>query len=409
MIVSVGGTPTPILFALEKHRPRHVWYFCSAGSRGIADAIQAKLTWHPDRDIIEVARFEELGPCYQALRREIPALLAKWHVREEEVLVDYTGGTKTMSAALVLAATEYFHHFSYVGGGQRDKGGLGVTLDGREKVFYQANPWADLAVREVERARALWAGYLFDAAAQVLHGTAKRVPNRIRFETMAEVADAMAARHRLDFKKASEGFGRASKAIPALYDGQEDWGLLEFVRSGIRLSSSCSGGMATRELLRELLDNCLRSAAQSRFEDAAARLYRAMEMQAQIWLAEATKNAFINGKMQPGTRLPDQLENLDCFRSAEKAEIKLGLDSIFRALACLSHDYAGKIAADIDAGPKSRWHQATEKRNTSILAHGVSSIGKEGFEAMKKLATEFLGFDLGKEANPVPPLDPRWF
>jgi hypothetical protein len=28
---------------------------------------------------------------------------------------------------------------------------------------------------------------------------------------------------------------------------------------------------------------------------------------------------------------------------------------------------------------------------------------------MKQIATDFLGFDLTRETNPIPPLDPRWF
>jgi hypothetical protein len=64
---------------------------------------------------------------------------------------------------------------------------------------------------------------------------------------------------------------------------------------------------------------------------------------------------------------------------------------------------------DTHGKPDSRWRQATEKRNTSILAHGVQPIGAEGFEQMKRLASEFLGFDLSSEAMPIPALAPLWF
>jgi hypothetical protein len=61
------------------------------------------------------------------------------------------------------------------------------------------------------------------------------------------------------------------------------------------------------------------------------------------------------------------------------------------------------------AGNSSRWRAATEKRNSSLLAHGVLPIGREGFEQMKQIAAGFLGFDLDREAHPIPPLDVRWF
>lgn len=179
-LVSIGGTPAPILHVLRRHRPGHVWFFCSAGSRANAGDILGLLDWHPQARFIEVARFEELGPCYRELRRRIPEILAETRVDPAEVLVDYTGGTKTMSAALVLAATEVFDRFSYVGGEQREKGGLGVTVDGKERVHYQGNPWSEPAVREVERAVDLWAACQYEAAARVLVDVAPRVPRRVR-------------------------------------------------------------------------------------------------------------------------------------------------------------------------------------------------------------------------------------
>ncbi len=76
-LVSVGGAPAPILHVLRHHRPAHVWYFCSGGSRPNADDIQHQLEWQPQARFIEVERFEELGPCYRELRRKLPDILAE--------------------------------------------------------------------------------------------------------------------------------------------------------------------------------------------------------------------------------------------------------------------------------------------------------------------------------------------
>ena len=404
VLVSVGGSAAPILFTIRKHRPAHVWYFCSSGSRHIADEIHVQLDWHPDRDLIELERFEELGPCYRELRQAIPGLLRKWSVDRSEVLVDYTGGTKTMSAALVLAATEVFDRFSYVGGEQRDKSGMGVTLDGKERVFYQSNPWADLAVREVERARDLWAGCQFHSAAKILREIADRVPHPLRFITVAGVADGMDARHRLDFTMAVKHLGGAVKQLPLVFDGCDDGGLLAFARASLEICGACSEGKESPKFLRELLDNTLRTAAQHRYEDAAARLYRAMEMQGQAWLADRTSGAFVNGRLKPGVALPAGLDGLISCRPDDRGEVKLSLENIYQALDRLGHARAAGVVTDLALGRKSRWRQATEKRNTSILAHGVSPIGAEGFAEMKRIAEEFLGFDLSREGNPIIPL-----
>lgn len=415
-LVSVGGTPAPVLHVLRHHRPAHVWYFCSAGSRENADTIQRQLEWHPQARFIEVERFEELGACYRELRRKLPEILAETKVPDAEVLVDYTGGTKTMSAALVLAASERFGQFSYVGGQQREKAGLGIVVDGKEKVLYQDNPWTALAIREIERARHLWTGCQFDAAAAVLDEVALRVPHRRRFEAIAKLAAAMAVRHRLAFGLAKTSLDPLQGLLPALFDGRDDHDLLRFAREAKELCAACSGPMACmKTLLRELLDNALRTASQQRFEDAAARLYRAMELQGQLWLAESTGDLFTHGRCrrENTSRIPETIRALAFCQPGNDGDLKFSMEQCFRALAALGHPHAATIVTDLDATDgagktRSRWRTATEKRNTSILAHGTEPIGREGFEQMKQLATEFLGFDLARETHPIPPLDPRW-
>lgn len=411
-LVSIGGSPAPVLHVLRQHRPAHVWYFCSAVSRNTADEIQKQLDWHPAPRFIEVERFEELGPCYRELRRKIPDILAETHVPPEQVLVDYTGGTKTMSVALALAAIELFQQFSYVGGEQREKGGLGVVIDGKERTLYQSNPWTDLAIREVERARDLWDGYQFEAAAKVLRNVAPRVPCPRKFNAIANLADAMAGRHRLDFSKAIMGIlNQLQGHLPLLYDGQDDHGLIEFARKARQLCEACMSEDANDTLLRELLDNAIRTANQARYEDAAARLYRAMEMQGQIWLAAATNRLFVNGKCKKENtdKIPQAIKNLPFCTPDTQGCIKFSMEQVFRALAALGHPHAQRIVADIALGNRSRWRTATQERNSGILAHGVKAIGRDGFDQMKLIATELLGFDLELEANPIPPLNPHWF
>ncbi|NMC44907.1 MAG: hypothetical protein GYA46_13395 [candidate division Zixibacteria bacterium] len=186
--------------------------------------------------------------------------------------------------------------------------------------------------------------------------------------------------------------------------------------TALQICEVCAEPVANQTFLRELLDNALRTAAQGRYEDAAARLYRAMEMQAQLWLADATGGLFINGKCKPenSSKIPAPLTALPFCQPDDSGEIRLSLEQCFRALAALGDQRASKVVADIElkdqtGKTKSRWRAATEKRNASILAHGVSPIGKDGFNQMKQLTTEFLGFDLTKEANPIPPLNPQWF
>jgi len=410
VLMSVGGSPEPLLVILRRHRPEQVWYFCSVESRSVAEEVQAQLEWRPLARYVEVERFEELGPCYRELRRKIPELLAESKIPRSEVLVDYTGGSKTMSAALVLAAVEWFHRFSYIGGEKRDKGGLGIVVGGTERCLYQGNPWEELAVREGERAKVLWDQHHYEAAAGVLSETAPRVARRLRFEALAEVARGMAARHRMDFGGARSHLHGARGRLRPMFEGREDAGLLEMVGTALEICESCAEGGDGELLLRELLDNALRTAGQGRYEDAAARLYRAMELQGQLWLEKATDGLMRHGRCsaEKWSALPEALKALPFCRPDEGGSVRLSLEQVFRALAALGDEQALGIVADLEQGVHSRWRRATEKRNAGILAHGITPVGREGFEEMKQLATDFLGFDLTRESHPIPKFDLRW-
>lgn len=413
-LVSVGGSPAPVLYVLRRYRPAHVWYFCSTGSRQNANEIHFQLDWHPYPRFIEVDRFEELGPCYRVLRTKLPEILAEAQVNPAEVLVDYTGGTKTMSAALVLASLELFSQFSYVGGDQREKGGLGITIDSREKVLYQGNPWNELAIREIQRAEDLWLSGQFDAVGRVFREVAPRMPHSLRFEAFAVLADGLAARQRLDFSSARGLLKTALGRLRPMFEADQDRGPLPFIEQTLDRCESCASGKSSNDFLRELLDNSLQTAALGRFEDAAARLYRAMEMQGQLWLEEATQGRIIHGKCSSSVfgDLPEPLRALPFIRPNDGDEIKLSLEQCFRALAALSHKRAVTITVDLERAntvkQTSRWRAATDKRNSSILAHGVQPIGSAGFEQMKLLANEFLGFELNQPSLPTMALNPKW-
>jgi CRISPR-associated protein (TIGR02710 family) len=366
-------------------------------------------------------QFEVLNACYRTLRQQIPQLLHKHGIAPESVLVDYTGGSKPMSAALVLAATEFFQNFAYVGG-ERDKDGVGRTLPGQEQLVEQTtNPWAVLAVRELGRIADLWRGLQFEAAASLLRHTAGQVPkiNKVRFQTFAKVADAMAARHRLDLREARallEGVHNPQEEVTpmrALFDGREDFELLSQLESIQGVMRKClEHGGANATLLRELLDNALRTASQGRYEDAAARLYRALEMQGQLWLKETSRGFFESGrckadKVEALFATFPELDREQWGKTDREGRINLGLEQLFRCLCALKDVRAQRIVEDMDA-KGSRIRAVTKSRNEGILAHGVASVGKSGFEEMKKIAQEFFGMDLSKEQHPMLDLDLRW-
>jgi hypothetical protein len=165
MLVSLGGSPEPVLYTLNQKQPAYILFFVSAESVGQIREVIYGLTfpWQ-DIDRIVSPSAEILGDCYRALRDRLPEKLALWGIAPEELLVDYTGGTKSMSAALVLATIEQAYRYSYVRGVERDKGGVGVVLGGGERMHYIQNPWKEVAQEERKRISLLFATARYEAA-----------------------------------------------------------------------------------------------------------------------------------------------------------------------------------------------------------------------------------------------------
>ena len=421
LLISFGGTSAPLRIALREFQPTVVWYFCSHDSRASAEQSHAELTGQTvpptQAEFLECSNHEELDSCYAELRHWLSRLPQKWAVLPEHVCVDYTGGTKTMSAALVLAATECFTRFSYVGGHQR---AAGLVLDGHEVRHEQPNPWRALAIREIEQAALLWNEQQYAAAALILRKAKAQVPldQRPAFDFVITLAGALADRLALQLKAAATKLGKLADKIADLPPDDPRGGLLDFChRASQRLTAGeAAAGPAADPMaqLRELLDNALLTARLGRYDDASARLYRALELYGQNELDRLTHGAFRLGQLKRDA-LPPEVAGCEVFKDTATALTKarrgIALEEVYRVLAHLGHEKAMAAKADFD-GPdalKSAWRQATQRRNQSILAHGVQPVGETGFAALAHLLTQTTGCQMESVDLPPPALQPAWF
>ena len=320
---------------------------------------------------------------------------------------------------LVLAATEIFSRFSYVGGAQRDKAGTGIVISGSEKLHYQANPWRELAVREIDHAAQLWALQQYDAVAALLKKTKKQIPlpQRPAFERVIDLASALSARLSLQLHTAAEILAKLARKLAVDCPDAAPGSLASFCESAARrfAAAHAASGPASDPTaqLRELLDNALLTARLGRYDDAAARLYRALELFGQNELARLTGGAFHLGRLKAAA-LPASLVNFAPFagpNGLEAAQCGIALEQVFRALAHLGHPAGLRAVADFD-GPgalTSTWRQATTRRNQSILAHGLQPVGTDGFASLVALVSDFTGQDLSLVDLDAPSFDASWF
>jgi CRISPR-associated protein (TIGR02710 family) len=150
---------------------------------------------------------QDLERCLDQLRHLTPEVHA-WLARnaEHRVVVDYTGGTKCMSAAIALRARQWPCLYSYVGGSDRTREGLGIVVTGTERVIHQANPWNELGSQAVEAYIMLFDQLGFAAAARVAD-EAKRLMSRedrkSELNVLEQLACAFDAWERFDHRRAA--------------------------------------------------------------------------------------------------------------------------------------------------------------------------------------------------------------
>jgi CRISPR-associated protein (TIGR02710 family) len=402
LVATVGGTAEPIVASLLRWRPGAVRFVCSPETEGhVQDKIlpccaNNGLDLPPARwEVVRVPDAQDLADCMSCIRR-LDDQIRRWVGLGDgrKVVVDLTGGTKCMSAALALHARRWPCDFSYVGGSQRTKGGVGVVVSGSEQVVRAANPWEALGYQAVEDACAAFDAGAPGLAVEQLEESRKRVDNVCKRELTAvvELMKAYDSWDRFDHAKATEAFQRLPEQrnhLAAVFGPDKADGLLDWARRHLAHLEQIPRDRAipSRALVLDLLANARRRAAQGRCDDAVARLYRAVEAHAQAALAERG----IDSAHVAPEGLPEPLRSEWSLRIRD-GQLKLGLQEDYELLEALG-DPLGRRFAEL--GLADPVQSPLVSRNQSILAHGFAPVGQKAYDALWSPALALLEIEPG--------------
>jgi CRISPR-associated protein (TIGR02710 family) len=242
-----------------------------------------------DFQTVEVPDAQDLTGCISTLERHMTNEVSQWREENQDgkIVVDVTGGTKCMSAAIALVTRRWQCTFRYVGGERRTKEGLGVVEDSHERIFEYSKPLDALGFVAVEDALIFCSKANYSGAAEVLSSAAFRSesePVQKSLKRFAQLCEALAAWDRFDFKCAQDSLQHLERRESELQAVLAQHCVSKILQSlqawRIRLSALRQGS-ATQEILEELLANAERRVREGRFDDAVARFYRALEAMGQ--------------------------------------------------------------------------------------------------------------------------------
>ncbi len=391
MILSVGGSPEPLVKTILHHRPEYICYFCSQASVDVVSKIkdgvkeqapELKITDHK----VVADDPEDLDKCYVEAQK-CREKLEEWQVDAKDVVVDYTGGTKNMSVAVALATIRYNYRFSYVGGKERTKEGLGIVKSGAEEIKTGGSPWTLFAIEESRQIAELFNHYQFSAVRRSIENLTQARDLNPRLKNFLEILYPLCQSYicweSFQLKQATEKLSACSEELSKFveYGNEKYRQFLNSVKGNLnwlnRIQNHTKGFRVLHYLqVWDLVSNAERRAEEGKYDDAVARLYRSLEMIAQI---EAAKDSFLNIENASNVRkeqIPIQLreEYIRKYKDSKTDQLKIPCQALFNLLAHVNN----KVGLAYKKN-EEEFRKLLSARNDSILAHGQTPVSESTY------------------------------
>jgi CRISPR-associated protein (TIGR02710 family) len=410
LVCTLGGEPRPVAFSIAAAQPDRIFFIGSSVTQKLIDnsspegetaTVTALLrekgySLSPGMyDWIVLRDPQDLNACIAEIRDRMDAEVARWCARGGgyHVAVDFTGGTKVMTAALTLVSRRWPCEFRYVGGSVRTNHGVGRVETGSEMLIRSINPWNSLGYEAVETAAKLADSGSLRAASLVLKDFRDRTTTqnlKRSLQTFKSFIDGLSEwdvfRHSdaLRLLKEAEKNGNDLRAF--FNDVHFRVLIRQLEESIFRLEKLCQTRTDYGALTLDLLANADRRMNEGRWDDAAARCYRAVEAIAQARLGE--QYGIQKTKSVPAEAVPEALREEWSGRIRE-GYLMLGLQDDYALLAALGDVLADRFRSlGLNSDDKK---SPLQVRNNSICAHGDTPVPEASVRQLFAAAVALAG------------------
>ncbi len=380
MLISLGTGPSVeqgIAYSIKTHRPDRVIFFATAQSAPTQTKVEELLDERPPMETIPISNGDNPDEIYRAAHTKLREL------QQEEVLVDFTSGTKAMSAGLVAAAiARGIKQLVYVSG---RRGADGRVIPETEQVL-TLKPAEILADRLKHQVIIFFNKRLFRAALQLIDqglGEIQSPEHRRDLEDLKRLCLAYQAWDWFDHRQAHEHFQGIGREMIQRWSEQ--------IAQNKGWVAQIAQTDFSEKLLIDLWLNAERRMEEGHWMDAVARLYRLTELIVQFRLRR--QHGLASGNLDV-SKLPEALQEKYNKLRDEKGRIKLGLRQDFELLAELGDPLGERY--------DERLEGALRARNESIAGHGLSPVSREDCERLAERVRALLGVVVPDWEHQVP-------
>lgn len=394
LLVTVGGSPEPILQAVKVHQPDELIFICSAPPC-VAPSLEQVIgagspCRHLNADGVEVQRpnlvaqlqIMDFDPALQVLSLPDPDDLDDCHrrmaafcqqLRERfsvlELMGDYSGGTKTMSAALAIVLVEQQAGISLVQGNRCNL----VRIEQSEGI--RTAPVGPIRARQLltDQLPPLLDRHLYDQAAQHLHDFQRLSQDSLdaqALDAINELQRCLAVLMRWDRFEWKQSLEAArSTPMPQMFPELLNWWQRVDNAHHWLVEQEPQADVTGYELVQDLLLNAERRGLRGWFDDAVARLYRALELLAQTYI-----------QLECGYDHQAFWTHPDILRDRREWNVRSGVGGLYW---WLKHREGG---TGLGGAASRQWfvlQELLDARNHSLLGHGLSPVNQVNWQELQ--------------------------
>lgn len=352
--------------------------------------------------------------------------------KPEKLYIDFTGGTKAMSAAAAMAGAMINVQLLYVGSNEY-LSHFRKPKPGSETLFYISNPLEIFGDLEIEKAFILFSKYNYSGAREKLADLKEKIPDpniRQQLNFVYLLANVYEMWDALDFQEAYRHITILNKELKRDRYTHSQFLMMDMVEILDEQEQILDPLSEISQLIKEkkqmhillshryiiplmftMLQNAVIREMQEKYDMATLLLYRLLEMIEQCRLARY--NLYVS-KMDYQQIKPDRNKHPEWINLDSKellgvikeryGEIKSSIfgksGNLYMADQVSLLDGFIILAALDDDISENRKGSRVEKlkriramvylRNNSIFAHGLGPVGKENFERFRVFVTELF-------------------
>lgn len=379
MIISLGtgrGVESGIAKSIQVNNPDKLFFIATEESKSAIERIESvsgkKLVYETP---LIIDNPEDVEGCWKMTAQLVRSLVQDGYC-PEEICIDFTSGTKAMSAGCVLAgASLECGNLSYVGGGKRDINGR--VISGTERVMI-LTPNEFFIDQRRQMIQDFFNLFQFDACIKLISDARTKsmaVEVQDELDLLEKLVLAYSFLDKFDHLTAASYFSQMHGKFDALWQidtSNSKETVFKIARQKEKFAASKDiKDKFSQEILADLLANAGRRAQEGKYDDAIARLYRAVEVISQMLLARRKIDT-------SGIKFEDLPAAWKEEYRKSKESIKLGQEKAFSLLESLGEDIG------MEYRENKNLRNYLSKRNSSILAHGLTPMTRQIYDELSR-------------------------